>query len=311
MNEKRERLRRLLLLVPWVARKPGVTVTELAKRMGVERKELLADLDLLTMVGRPPFSPDDFIDIYVEGENVHLALDQRFSRPPRLTAAEAAALWAAAQALRPAARSALGSAQKKLLASVPPSAQKMFKGLAERVGTEAAPMDDVLEPLAHAAREGIEIEFDYLAAGRRRGERRSVRPWAVYLHRGQWYLSGFDLTREADRLFRVDRISGLTQTDRRFTPGSRAEERGSRTGGESAVVRFSPSAAPWVRERFGADARALDDGGLEVELAGATPEWLVPWILGFGGEAEVVLPAALRDAVRAAAEQARRALASG
>ncbi|MFN7135298.1 MAG: WYL domain-containing protein, partial [Myxococcales bacterium] len=60
MNENRERLRRLLLLVPYVARKPGVTVTELAKKLGVERKELLEDLDLLTMVGRPPFSPDDF-----------------------------------------------------------------------------------------------------------------------------------------------------------------------------------------------------------------------------------------------------------
>ena len=75
MIDPRERLRRLLLLVPYAVREPGITVTELAKRLGMERAELLQDLDLLTLVGRPPFSPDDFIDVYVENERVHVALD--------------------------------------------------------------------------------------------------------------------------------------------------------------------------------------------------------------------------------------------
>ena len=39
------------------------------------------------MVGRPPFQPDDFIDLHVENDRVWVDLDQRFSKPPRLTGA--------------------------------------------------------------------------------------------------------------------------------------------------------------------------------------------------------------------------------
>ena len=307
MKDLQERLRRLLLIVPFATRGSGATVSALARRLGVTRAELLEDLDLLTLVGRPPFSPDDFIDVYVEGERVHVALDQRFSRPPRLTAPEAVALLASAQMMRPAAGGALGSAQKKLFAAIPRQAQRAFGGLSARVGSdEAAPLSHLLEPLARAASQMREVEFDYLAAGRTKGERRSVRPWAVYLHRGQWYLAGFCLMRQGERLFRVDRIARLAVTDRAFTARRDVAPPEGFGGGEPAVVRFTRGAAPFVRERF-PDAKRLADGGLEVDLPGATAEWLVPWILGFGGEAKVVSPKALRQAVAAAARAALEA----
>lgn len=305
--DPRERLRRLLLLVPYAAKKPGITVSELARKMGVSRFELIEDLDLLTMVGRPPFSPDDFIDVYVEGETVHVALDQRFSRPPRLTAAEAAALLAAAQVMRPAARSALGSAQKKLLAALPAHARRAFSRIASRVGAEEVPlMDDLLEPLARAAREAREVEFDYLTGGRGKRERRTVRPHAVYLHRGQWYLAGFCLKRNDDRLFRADRMSKLSVTARSFTPslGARQKNSGpSDASAQKAVLRFTKGAAPFVRERF-PEAKTLPGGGLEIELVGVSREWIVPYVLGFGGEAQVVEPKELLEAVLEAVRKA-------
>ncbi len=296
------RLRRLLLLVPFAAKSEGIKLQDLAAKLGVEPKDILADLELLTLVGRPPFAPGDFIDIYVEGDRVHVALDQRLARPPRLTPAEAAALWAAAQVMRPAAKSALASAQKKLLAAVPGSARKLFSKLAERVGAEAAPMDDLLEPLARAARERREVEFAYLAAGRGNQERRAVRPWAVYLRSGRWYLSGHCLARQGDRLFRVDRISDLVVTDRHFAERGQVQGPSGR-GGETARLRFSKSAAPWVRESYSDAAKPTADGGVEVELEGASAEWIVPYVLSFGGEAELVSPPALREAVLATARR--------
>lgn len=305
MNEARDRLRRLLLVVPYSVRHPGATVDELAARLGVEPAMLREDLDKLALVGRPPFSPDDFIDIYVEDDRVYVMLDQRFERPPRLTAPEAAALWASAQLMRPAAKTALASAQEKLVAAVPESARELFERLAERVGSEAAPMDDLLEPLARAAREQREVEFDYLAAGRDKGERRTVRPYATYLHRGRWYLAGFCLARQDDRLFRVDRIRSLRVTERTFSERKDVRAETGARSGTSARIRFTPTAAPWVRERFADQAKALPDGGVEVELQGATRDWIVSYVLSFGGEAELVEPASLRDAVR---ETARRIL---
>src|SRR5262249_15991217 len=46
-NASHERLRRLLLLVPYVRQHPGIAVDALAKALGLSREGLLADLDLL------------------------------------------------------------------------------------------------------------------------------------------------------------------------------------------------------------------------------------------------------------------------
>ena len=77
-----ERLRRLLFLVPFISKHPGLAVDEVAKAVGVTKKELLEELDLLTLVGRPPFQPDDFIDVYVEDDRVFLECKVTASSPP-------------------------------------------------------------------------------------------------------------------------------------------------------------------------------------------------------------------------------------
>lgn len=309
MSDPRERLRRLLFLVPYVARHPGVSVQDLARELGVNAADLLQDLDLLTLVGRPPFSPDDYIDVYVENDRVYVALDQRLSRPPRLTAAEAAALAAAARALRPAAESALASALAKIEQALPAAARSDYAGLTGRVATDSPALGDVLGPLSEAASQRREVVLDYYTPSRGSAEKRSVQPHAIFLHRGQWYLSAYCHTRLDERLFRVDRIRRLELTSTTFPPPARTLEV-PRTvvplGGEQeVVVRFSPGSAPWIRERFGEGARALPDGGVEVTLsAGAGNEWLISYVLFFGGDATVVAPEALRRAVAAAARKA-------
>ena len=83
MSDSAERLRRLLFLVPYLSQHKGVQIDELAKAMGLSRAEVLEDLELLPLVGRPPFTPADYIDLTIENDRVSLTLDQRFSRPPR------------------------------------------------------------------------------------------------------------------------------------------------------------------------------------------------------------------------------------
>ncbi len=128
MSTVHERLRRLLFLVPYVSKHPGVTVDDLAKALNVKREDLLEELDLLTCVGRPPFNPDDYVDIYVDNDRVYVDLDQRLSRPPRLTADEAAALAASAELLRPAAGDALQSALQKLEKILPAGCARALPG---------------------------------------------------------------------------------------------------------------------------------------------------------------------------------------
>jgi proteasome accessory factor C len=309
LSDQRERLRRLLFLVPYVARHPGVTVKELARELGVAPADLLQDLDLLTLVGRPPFSPDDYIDVFVENDRVYVALDQRLSRPPRLTAAEAAALAAAARSLKPAAECALASALAKIERALPAGALNDYAGLTGRVATDSPALSDVLAPLAEAAARRREVVLDYFTPSRGSAEKRPVQPHTVFLHRGQWYLSAFCGTRQDERLFRVDRIRHLEVTNRTFPAPAKQPDMPKTVvplgGGEDAVIRFSPGSAPWIRERFGDGAKPLPDGGVEVRMpAGAGNEWLVSYVLFFGGDATVVSPDSVRKAVAGAARKA-------
>jgi proteasome accessory factor C len=304
VSNAHERLRRLLFLVPFVSSRPGISVAELARALNVSREDLLEDLDLLTCVGRPPFNPDDYIDIYVENDRVYVDLDQRLSAPPRLTVGEATALGAAAELLRPAAGEALQDAMKKLERVLPPGARERFREMHRKFGASAeAP--EALGPLTRAILERCEVTFDYTSPGRP-PESRHVRPQELLNHRGQWYLQAWCLTRQDDRLFRVDRMQSLAITTTPFQPreDARAAVPNPARTDAAVRVRFSPLVAPYLSERFGADARLLPDGGVEVRVAGDNERWLTQWVLSFGGEAEVLEPVSARAAVARAARDA-------
>ena len=101
----------------------------------------------------------------------------------------------------------------------------------------------------------------------------------------------------------------LTLTDRRYAaPESKAVTqmpsplRGGAGSARGEVrVRFTPQAAPYLRERFGEDVRSLPDGAVEVQVAGDSERWLTQWVLSFGGDAEVIEPDWARVAVARAA----------
>ena len=303
-----ERLRRLLFLVPFISKHPGRTVDEVAKAVGVSKEELLEELDLLTLVGRPPFQPDDFIDVYVDDDRVFIHLNQRLSAPPRLTAAEGVALAAAAALLKPAAGGALSSALARLEKVLPPADVQRYREMSRQldVATEAP---DSIALLTQAIVEHREISFDYAGVGRGQTEQRHVRPFELFSHRGQWYLSGFCLTRQGDRLFRVDRLGALQLRTERFEPPAETPAHALPGKGEverPVKVRFSKELAPYQQERFGEAAVLSADGSVVVTVPGDSERWLTRWVLSFGGNATVVEPPwAIRAVAQAAAASLR------
>lgn len=302
-----ERLRRLLLLVPFVSRNPGLKVSEVAQAMGISPTQLLEELDLLTLVGRPPFQPDDFVDIYVEDDRVFVDLDQRLSAPPRLTAAEGVALFAAAALLKPAAGDALSGALRKLEGVLPPQALGRYRDMSRQLDVAVAGPDS-LGALSSAIVEHREVELDYFTASRGQTERRRVRPHELFNHRGQWYLSAHCLSRGDQRLFRLDRVASFEVREERFEPQEVTPLRPSaRDASRSVWVRFSARAAPYIRERFGDDAVEVGAGEVKVSVPGDSLRWLTQWVLSFGGDAVVLEPP---SAIAAVAQAARASLQS-
>jgi proteasome accessory factor C len=313
--DPQERLRRLLLVVPAARRRPGVRVEELARELGLAPDELMEDIDLLGFVGRPPFSPDDLIDISVdERGRVTVMLDQSFSRPPQLTALEAMALAAAAQETAPA-DPAVVSALGKLTDKLPAKARDLYSALARRVAAATPPprgTDELLARLRQAADQRREVALEYDKEGRGDAGPRTVHPRAVVEHRGRWYVYAYDPSRSADRTFRLDRVRGVRETGATFPDRGPVDpalfQRAALffpTGAERPVtVRFSPAAAGWALSRYGDRARRLVGGGVEAAIDTAGTQYAVSLVLSFAGAAEIVDPPEARNAVRIEAERA-------
>ncbi|RAE42663.1 WYL domain-containing protein, partial [Burkholderia multivorans] len=62
MSSARERLTRLLSLVPYLDAHPGADLEETAAYFGIDSATLIDDLELLFVTGRPGHMPDDLID---------------------------------------------------------------------------------------------------------------------------------------------------------------------------------------------------------------------------------------------------------
>lgn len=314
---RQDRLRRLLLIVPAARRKPGIRLQELARELRVEPEVLREDIEFLAVVGRPPFSPDDLIDISVdERDRVFVALDQSFSRPPQLTALEALALAASAEEVAPA-DPAVVSALARLTRSLPAPARQLYAGLARRLAASTPPprgAEQVLAGLRRAAEQRREVAIVYDKEGRGEAQERSFRPQGVIDHGGNWYAIGQDVGRGAERTFRVDRILSLRETGATFPdPGPLDPQRFQReqlffpSGREQPVtLRFSAPAAAWAVARYGNRASRLPDGRADVQIESSSPGYAVSLALSFAGEVEIAAPDEARAALREEVERALR-----
>ena len=91
-----DRLRRLLVMLPWLMERGEVTVEEMCHRFELPEAELVKDLELAAMCGLPPFV-DEMVDVFIDEGRVYAGVPRLFTRPLRLTAPEGFALLAAAR----------------------------------------------------------------------------------------------------------------------------------------------------------------------------------------------------------------------
>lgn len=307
-----ERLRRLLVVVPYLIQHPGTAVDEATALFGVSEGELLDDLSLLFVSGLPPYGPGDLIDVDVQDGRIWIGMADYFSRPLRLIRSEALALFLRGTALAEAPgleeAPALTSALAKLAHELGPDA---LGGLPDRVGaTSTARPVESLGELRRAAEARERLRIEYHAASTAEVTTREIDPEEVFVAIGNWYVAAWDHRSGAERLFRADRIRSVESTGERFEPrGLEGAGRALYTRDADDVdvrLRLSPDAR-WVAEYYETSGeRELDGGGLEVVLPAGRLEWLERLLLRLGPDAEVLEPEALKVRVRGLAERTRK-----
>ncbi|MEZ5244294.1 MAG: WYL domain-containing protein [Acidimicrobiales bacterium] len=292
MNAKltaRDRMTRLLAVIPWVVEQDGAPLDEIAARFDYPRKQLVDDLtEVVLFVGVHPFTPDSLIEVDITDDRVQIRYADWFSQPLRLTPEEGARLLTAG-------RTVLSLSDDEQTTPLLRALAKLGMALGESADSAVdvrlgdAP-EAILHTLRRAVGDGTQVELDYYTYGRDELTTRRVDPARVFSDHGNWYLHGYCHRAEDERVFRVDRIRDARSTGDPIThPLEGGGVSFSPDGDDPRIrIRLQPG-ANWVVEQYPTEEiSATDDGRVEAVMAVTAVPWLERLLLRLGPDVEVV-----------------------
>jgi predicted DNA-binding transcriptional regulator YafY len=310
------RLLAMLMLLQTRGRMPAQAVADAVQ---VSVRTVYRDVDHLSAAGVPVWAETGRLG------GICLQASWR-TQLTGLTAPEARSVFLAGLP-GPAAELGLGeamaAAQLKLLAALPPEAQGDAQRIARRFHLDPVDWFRGTAPLPH-----LHAVADAVWQSRRlalryeswqRTSDRVVEPLGLVLKAGTWYVAARSVGRSEVRAYRLAAIESLQTLDENFLPppgfdlaawwreSTARFEAGVYTAqarlrvtesGLARLCRFSPAVADAALDTA---APTQDDGWVEVTVPIESIEHAAQEMLRLGPEAEVLAPAALRQAVHHAA----------
>jgi proteasome accessory factor B len=168
------------------------------------------------------------------------------------------------------------------------------------------------EVLARAVSRSQQLELQYRKPGQP-AEVRLVDPYHLANINGEWFLFAYDHARKDIRTFSPARIQTVQPTGKHFARPQKfsldkrlRDSFGVHSGGGKfeVIIRFAPRVADYIREKKWHESqtlRELDGGAVELNLKLSSLAEVQRWVLSWGGDARVLQPAELVDAIRQAA----------
>jgi predicted DNA-binding transcriptional regulator YafY len=161
-----------------------------------------------------------------------------------------------------------------------------------------------IETLKQAILDNHFIEFDYFYD---KGEsHRRIEPCVVIFQWSAWYVFGFCLERQDFRMFKLNRLWNLSVSDERFAmrdiPPEKRDFSPEFTEDMKLVALFEPSEKYRLIEIYGLDCYTETDSGLLFEFGFTNRDYMVGWLLGFGGKVKVLEPDYIAQDLQAAAQ---------
>jgi len=209
------------------------------------------------------------------------------------------------------------SAIRKMEQSLPDTISLNLADIEQTISfrTRAEPILDlkIFDVLAKAVSQHKQLELTYRKPGQRQPEQRTIDPYHLANINGEWFLFAYDQARKDIRTFVPARIQSVRPTGKTFerTQKFSLENRlrdsfgvHSGEGSYDVVIRFNARVADYIREKKWHESqqlRGLKGGGVELRMKLSSLAEIERWILGWGGDAHVVKPRELAEAVRRAA----------
>ncbi len=300
------------------AAKQGLTLDELLRALPVEYarhpRTLRRDLEALEVAGFP------LINERLDGR-VRWRLIDGFGRIPARTFSptELMALVMSRHLLKPLdgtqVQASLDSALKKAAAALPQAGRELADQIHGVFSVGLGPHKtyrrhrETIDCLTQAINTKKTVQMRYESASRERLTRREADPYRLWYASGGLYLVAYCHLRKEVRLFAVERIKTVSQTDHpyqlpigfdldHYVEDALTVMRGPRIEVE---LLFEKATAAWVKDRVwhpSQTTKRLRDGRLRMTLTIADTRELLGWVLSFGSGVRVIKPDALRNAVQ-------------
>ena len=315
-------------LLHLIDRPAGVTVDDAAAELDCTVRTIWRDLSVLQHAGFPIYdtkAADGRRGLWKITEEFKLKL------PLRLSLAELAALVMSRTMLTAPGEigilgPAVNSAFERIAGVLSKDALKLLEQMRETIGIRAfgaklqLPAAEHVPTIQRAMTERRTLRIRYYSMNRDDETVREVDPYHLTYYNGGLYLVAHCHLRQAPRIFAVERIRQLETLRTRFdvprdfkVEDYLRESLGIIRGDVVSIkVRFARDVARYIRERLWHPTqhfRDVDGGRVELTMKVADTLEVRRWILGFGTQAEVLEPAALREALRLEAEALARKLA--
>lgn len=309
-----ERINRVLFILSYVSQNQGISVDELAEKVKMPPRQLLRELEFITLIGKPPFKPDDYVDIYVENQQVFIEFDQELNRPLRFTRPEAMALLMSLELLDPEVDpEGVASLKSKIEDAISQTLDPSKKG--ERrilLDRPSRSLSEEFSRLRRAVEGNLRTQIEYYSLTRNETAKRVIRPYVLTKHLGYWYVTGYCELRKDVRTFKLERIllvELMGDTFSRpvnFDIGRHKQSFLKSMSGHEVAIQFAPPVAPYIRERWSSSVKPRDDGSVVLTLYSETLEFPSRIILENAPHARPLSPPGLIEKVR---EDAREIIA--
>ena len=285
------KLDRLIGILSILLQREKVTAPELAARFEVSRRTIQRDIEALCRAGIPIATAQG------AGGGISILEGYRVDRT-LLTAPEMQAILAGLRSLD----SVSGTRRyAQLMEKLCAGAGTLVPGSADLLIDLSSWYKDSLAPKIELIQDAIRrrrtVRFCYFSP---KGEsRRTVEPCYLVFHWSTWYVWGWCRMREDFRLFKLNRMTGLTSGELfepRPAPLPDLEPERVFPVKYQVTVLFDPTCRWRLVEEYGADRFTVAPDG-RLRFTGGFPDAdsVLSWVLTFGDKAELLEPEELRE----------------
>jgi predicted DNA-binding transcriptional regulator YafY len=310
------------ILQSLIASRRGKSAADLAQELDYHWRTVYRDLEALQLAGFPIYTDR------VDGKNRWSILDSaRQHIPIPLDLTEVMALYFSRGLMRVLKDTvffaSLESFFQKIKATLPAETIEYLGKIEQSLEIGSKPykrydqLRDVVDRISQATVDRRIVEIDYYTMSRKKKTRRKVAPYKIWFFDGAFYLVGYCGLRKDIRIFALDRIKALQSTDKTFEmPEDFKVENFMQTSfgvfhgkPQHVRIRFAAEVAGYISEKTWHKTQKIkpqNDGSVIFEARVAGTDEIKYWLMSWGGKAEVLSPASLREEMIAEAQNMLR-----